>query len=62
MYIVEVKCFYFHFVKRLLLQNANNADCFAAINNEDLVLNLKSVVPFKTRFVQGTRHSADVYE
>ena len=34
------------------------ANCSAIINNGVMVLNLKSVVPIKTRSVQGKRRSA----
>ena len=57
MKMVALKCLNCHFVKRLALQNIN-ANCFAVINNGVMVLNLKSVVPIKTRFVHGKRHSA----
>ena len=55
--MAALKYFYCHFVKRLALQNTNS-NCFAVINNGDMVLNLNSVVPIKTRFAHGKRHSA----
>ena len=57
MQIVALKSFYSHSVKRLALQNTN-ANCFAVINNGVMVLELKSVVPIKTRFVRDKRNSA----
>ena len=55
--MVALKWFYCHFVKCITLQNTN-ANYFAVINNGVMVLNLKLVVPIKTRFVHGKRHSA----
>ena len=52
-----LKYFFCHFVKRLALQNTNSI-CFAVINNGVIVLKLNSVVPIKTRFAHGKRHSA----
>ena len=52
-------------VKMFLLSNCQttssantNSNCFAVINNGVMVLNSNSVVPIKTRFAHGKRHSA----
>ena len=55
--MAAIKCFIFHFVKRLALQNTK-ANCFAVIINGVMAVKLNSVVPFKTRFAQDKWHSA----
>ena len=55
--MIALKWFSCHFVKRLALQNMK-LNCFAVIDNGVMVLNLNSVVPIKTRFAHGKRHSA----
>ena len=48
--------FHCHFIKCRALQN-KNANCFTVIVGGVMVLNLKSDVPCKTRFVDGKRQS-----
>ena len=54
--MVALKCLYFHFVKRLGLQN-KKLKLFAVINNGVKVLNSNSVLPVKPRFAHDKWHS-----
>ena len=56
--MAALKYFYRLFVKRLASQHTNANSCFVVINNEVIILNIKSAVPIKNRLLHSTGYAA----